>query len=268
MANTTWNPSDKSANCTLTGSNLIATGAAAGTNWTRAVDKQVTGKFYWECTYNTNASAGTGAGGASPSVNLLNGFTAGTPSLGSFGLVHTGILYVDGVGTGLAFGSIANGTVVCFAVDCAARLVWARLGAAGNWNTVAANNPATGVGGIAINNLGVGIPLYPAAVLTGTSEQITANFGNTAFTGTVPSGFTSGFTAGAVIPTNELLTQGALEQWGSGTPAMWATQAAVEMWASVQATSGTQMTVTQMALETWAPVTSAVPAQARAMILA
>jgi len=47
---------------------------------------------------------------------------------------------------------------------------------------------------------------------------------------------------------------------------MWATQAAVEMWASVQATSGTQMTVTQMALETWAPVTSAVPAQARAMI--
>jgi hypothetical protein len=231
-ANTTWNPSDKSANCTLTGSNLIATGAAAGTNWTRAVDKQITGKFYWECTYNTNAGAGTGAGAAAPWASLVSGFSITPTSLGSFGLIHTGALYVDGSSTGLGFGSIANGTVVCFAVDCAARLVWVRVGAAGNWNTVAANNPATGVGGVAIS-LGAGIPLYPAAVLTGSAEQITANFGDTAFSGTVPSGFTAGWPAGTTSPTNDLVTQVALEHWLATNPPAQVTQVAIEHWASL-----------------------------------
>jgi len=85
----------------------------------------------------------------------------------------------------------------------------------------------------------------------------------------VPSGFTSGFTAGAVIPTNELLTQAALEQWGSGTPVMQMTQAAVEMWGNTQVVNPL-MIATQLAVEMWAPVASAsiTPVQARAMILA
>lgn len=246
MANTTWNGSDKSANCTLTGSNLIATSAAAGTNWVRAVDKQVTGKFYWECTYNTNAATNTAAGAASPTVNLLNGFTAGNPSFGSFGITHIGTFYVDGAIAVSGFGTIANGTVVCFAVDCTSRLVWIRLGAAGNWNNAAANNPATGVGGVAITSLTNGIPLYPAAVLTASGEQITANFGDSAFTGTVPSGFTSGFTAGASVPTNALATQIAAEHW---------------------LTTNSQAQVTQVALEHWASVTNAAPGATQAYVM-
>ena len=47
MANTTWNPADKSATMTLSGGNLIATGSS-WIAWVRAVDKKTTGKFYWE----------------------------------------------------------------------------------------------------------------------------------------------------------------------------------------------------------------------------
>jgi hypothetical protein len=48
MANTTWNPSDKSAGVTLTGSNLIATNTAAAA-LCRARHRQAGGhrKFYW-----------------------------------------------------------------------------------------------------------------------------------------------------------------------------------------------------------------------------
>jgi hypothetical protein len=88
-------------------------------------------------------------------------------------------------------------------------------------------------------------------------------FGGSAFTGTVPAGFTSGFTAGAVIGTNELATQVAAEQWASMIPPqMQATQAAIEQWTST-ANVTTRMLATQAAIEQWSPVTSAVTAVTR-----
>jgi hypothetical protein len=125
--------------------------------------------------------------------------------------------------------------VVCIALDAGARLIWFRVGAAGNWNGSAVNNPATGVGGVAITNLGVGIQIYPSVCFGVIGDQITANFGDSAFTGAVPAGFTSGFTAGVVSPSNELATQIAAEHWGVGDPALSVqlTQIAVEQWAQV-----------------------------------
>lgn len=255
MANTTWNPSDKTANCTLTGGNLIATSAAAGTNGARAVDKQITGKFYWEYTYNVNAGASTGSGCMAPWAIITQGFTTGSTAIGTFGLTHVGTVYVDGSPTLGGFGTIANGTVVCIAVDADARLVWFRLGAAGNWNTVASSNPAAGVGGVAIS-LGRGVPLFPACVLAGNAEQITANFGDSAFVGAVPAGFTAGFTAGASTPLNALATQSAIEHWLSTDPGNLAqvTQVGLEHWASVIG-NDQQAQVTQVALEHWALAT-------------
>ena len=231
MANTTFNPSDKTANCTLTGSNLIATSAAAGSNHVRAVDRQITGKFYWECTCNTITVAGTGVAIYSPTFPFTSSFTA-AGSIGSCGLGSLGNIYVDGTSVLSGFGSITNGMVVCIAVDATARLVWFRIGAAGLWNVSASANPATGTGGVPVF-LGGGIPIYPAACFATSGNQITANFGDTAFTGAVPSGFTSGFTAGATINTNALATQLVLEEWGSGTPAAQLTQILIEEWASV-----------------------------------
>jgi hypothetical protein len=253
MANTTWNPSDKSASATLTGGNLIVTSANAGTNSVRAIDKQFTGKFYWECTYTTATIATTAAGGMAPGVVFGGSIgAAGSAPIGSFSLARVGNVYVDGVSVLAGWGTITSGTVVCIAFDCGTRAVWFRLGAAGLWNLSASANPATGVGGIA-TSLGGGVAVCPAASLTALNDQITANFGGSAFTGAVPAGFTSGFTAGATIPNNALATQAALEQWTTPNPAGQVTQVALEEWVSTSVV-GVQALVTQVALEQWARV--------------
>lgn len=236
MANTTFNPSDKGANITLTGSNLIATLSSTGNQSVRAIDKQVSGKFYWECTGNTLAGSLAGVGIAAITAVLANslssGASAGTCSLNR----NAGQIYVDGtIVSGISLGAINSGTVVCVAFDCDARLIWFRLGAAGNWNASAPANPATGAGGV-LTTIGRGIPAYPAITLGNTSgDQITANFGDSAFTGTVPSGFTSGFTAGVTTSTNALATQAAVEHWITTNPDAQVTQVALEHWASVAA---------------------------------
>jgi hypothetical protein len=248
VANTVWNASDKSANVTLTGSNLIATATSGLQGGVRAVDRQITGKFYWEYTCNTITLTTTGVGLAWSALALNGAPTAIT--VGLCALIRTGNVYVDGGAvSGIAFGTITSGTLVGIAFDPVARLVWFRLGAAGNWNTSASANPATGTGGIAVTGIGGGIPAYPMAWFGAVNDQVTANFGDTAFVGAVPSGFTSGFTAGVTSSTNAIATQSAVEHWLTTNP---------------------RAQVTQVALEQWATVTAALPSTqgARAMVLA
>lgn len=257
MANTAWSATDKSANITLTGSNLIATATGTGAG-ARAVDKQIAGKFYWECTFNTVTNSITSCGVA----NSLwpTGTGIGILSLapvGTCGLGRSGNVYVDGVIVGgIAFGALANGNVICIAADFSARLIWFRLGAAGNWNMSASANPATGAGGVSIS-LGNGVAAYPVVNLQLINEQITANFGDTAFTGAVPAGFISGFTSGVTSPTNAIASQSALEQFLTAIPDAQVTQAAIEQWATT-ATITCQAMVTQVALEQWAQIPPAV----------
>jgi hypothetical protein len=255
MANTTWNPSDKTANLTLTGGNLIAT-SSAGASAVRAIDKQIAGKFYWEVTCNTFTSNSSTAGAARPTADLT--LTNGVSLVGGgmCGVQKTGNIFVDGVGGG-SLGAIVSGNIVCIAIDCDARLIWFRLGAAGNWNGSATANPATGVGGNAMP-LGIGVPLYPAAWLANTNEQVTANFGGSAFTGAVPAGFTSGFTAGVTSPTNAISTQATLEQFLYTNPPAQVTQVALEHWVTTATVFG-QAIVTQVVLEEWAKVTPPIP---------
>jgi len=244
MANTTWNPSDKSASITLTGSNLIATTSGSGS--LRAVDKQITGKFYWELTATTFTASTSGIGIASSVATPL---TTNLASMtGTASVSRSGVIFVDATSTGISLGTITSGTVVGIAVDCSSRLIWFRLGAAGNWNNSASANPATGSGGVATPGLGVGIPVFPAASLMLASDAVTANFGDSAFTGSVPSGFTSGFTAGITSSTNALATQAAAEHWLTTNPAAQVTQVAIEHWA-VPPLPAVQ--VTQFAVEEW-----------------
>jgi hypothetical protein len=248
MANTTWNPSDKSATITLSGGNLTATSTSSGIIAARAIDRQVAGKFYWECLCSTFTGSGSAVGFACSSAALGSGLASAGSSPGTVGLGRGGTIIVDGVSTGISLATVTSGTLVGIAVDLSSRLVWFRLGAAGNWNANAANNPATGVGGISIPTLGIGIPAYPAVSFQANADAVTANFGDSAFTGTLPSGFTSGFTAGASIATNELATQLAVEQWAATNPDMQATQLAIEQWGGLPAPP---LWVTQAALEQW-----------------
>jgi hypothetical protein len=80
-----------------------------------------------------------------------------------------------------------------------------------------------------------------------TSDAITANFGDTAFAGSVPSGFTSGFVIGNNYVIN---TQAAVEEWHAPSPDAQVTQLAAEQWLR----TNPDAQVTQLALEEWTPV--------------
>jgi hypothetical protein len=262
MANTTWSATDKSANITLTGSNLIATATTVSRGIVRAADAQVAGKFYFEYTCNVIAGANTSIGIATSLITS----SSGTPDLGSCQIYKTsGQVWANGVNA-FTFGtSLANGNVVCIALDCTARLIWFRIGAAGNWNNNATYNPATGVGGVPTWNFGAAFAAYPIAGLQATSDQITANFGDTAFTGAVPSGFTSGFTAGVTVSTNAIASQVAAEHWLTTNPQAQITQVVLEHWMSV-ASDNLQAVVTFVALEHWTSVAVVVPAAGGPMV--
>jgi hypothetical protein len=264
MANTTFNPSDKTAAVTLSGGNLIATNTTNAIGGVRAVDRQLVGRFYWEYICNVVAgNAATGVGIASPTASLsLSSFNAQS---GTSGVTRSaGTIYVEGVSTGSAVGAITAGSVIGVAIDSDARLVWYRLGAAGNWNGSASANPATGAGGIPIL-LGRGVPIYPAVFVNGTNDQTTANFGDSAFVGAVPSGYTSGFTAGASVPTNAIASQALAEHWLTTNPQAQVTQVVAEHWASV-ASGNLQAVVTQVLLEHWTSVAVVVPAAGGPMV--
>jgi hypothetical protein len=265
MANTAWSATDLSG-VTLSGSNLIATSTSASSSttmhWARAADGQVSGKFYWEVTMTGWAGANTAAALANHSTDLTQW---NAPTL--LALYNNGNLYLGGNIVKSGFTGMASGAVVCIALDVGAQLAWFRIGAAGNWNANAANNPATGSGGVSIVAIGGGaINLYPAAVFTA-AEAVTANFGGGAFAGVVPSGFVSGFTAGATAPNSAIATQATLEQFLAAIALAQVTQVAVEHWVTT-ATVTSQALVTQVALEQWANVTPPPSQQARVMMIA
>lgn len=262
MANTFWNSADQTG-ITLSGSNLIATANLGTGAAVRAIDAQNTGKFYWETTNNVGTVAQTGAGiastAATPIANLGNN---NLTSVNNFCIYyHNNTVFRNGTSQSISPGAVTNGSVICHALDLTNRRYWVRLGAAGNWNGSAANNPVTGVGGIDISSFSGGaFWTYPVVSAGATSDQWTANFGDSAFTGTVPSGFTSGFTAGASILRNAVVTQASAEHWVTATPAAAVTQALVEHWGTVS-TIATQAVVTQVAVEHW--ITEAAVSTAR-----
>ena len=263
MANTTWSTTDKTASITLSGGNLVAT-ATAGNQGIRSADKQITGKFYFELAF-TLETGQANVGVASAGAALNNGNALATCAL----YANNGLVFLNNVSTGVNLGTRANGDIIGVAVDITNQLIWFRVAPSGNWNNNAAYAPG-GSGGISLASIfGAGIPLYAYTYFVSNAEVRTANFGDTAFSGTVPSGFTSGFTAGASPPTNALATQAALEHWLTVNAPAQITQTALEHWMTVTGT-GLQAAVTQVALEHWMTVASvsSTPAQARAMVMA
>jgi hypothetical protein len=246
---TTWNPSDITAGVTLSGGNLIATQTSGVSRGVRAIDRVYTGKYYWEITLTANIS------------NIVTGLCLGDTSL-TFGLggshVHCGAaggISLFGTSVSINIGAFSAGGILCIALDAAADLVWFRNGAAGNWNGNVANNPATGVGGLNIAALSSGpMGLYPFAGFGGGGGcVVTANFGASGFTGTVPSGFTGGFPSGTTLVLAGVVTQAGVEHWGPGDPVAQVTQTGLEVWGAISAVSRAAL-VTQLAVEQWASV--------------
>jgi hypothetical protein len=189
-APTTWNAADKSASITLSGGDTVATGSGV-VGGVRAVKGISTGKFYYEATMTTWAAGGTAIGLA------LAGASLTTQSGGVVCVARTSrLIQINGAGAGASLGGTGtSGDIIGIAVDLTGKLFWARLAPTGNWNNNASNNPATGVGGVNIAAIATGamFPWFIAGTVAG--DKVTMNFGASAFSGAVPSGFTSGWPA-------------------------------------------------------------------------
>jgi hypothetical protein len=296
--NTTWNNADKSGNVTLSGTNNLTATTGINNSGIRTAGRQVSGKYYFEyvCTI-WNTTVGVGVANAAAALGTVDA----TSTNACFVLASTGNITINNANSGSTLGARANGDIIGVALDQDNKRIWFRVAPAGNWNGSGTANPATGVGGISIASISfdaVLAPLYGLFASNGSGNVVTANFGDTAFSGTVPVGFTSGFpdTTPTLIAAN---TQMLVEEWGASNPAaqatqllleewavvppygdmratqvgaeqwasmispqMQATQAAIEQWTST-ANVTTRMLATQAAIEQWSPVTSAVTAATR-----
>jgi len=199
-AATVWATFDPamSSSVTLSGGNLIATNtgkvpANQGAS-VASVNARSSGKYYFEATFITitgGANLGVGIGTTTSTYSGLGGSaTTGNNGLGS------GTIWANGASTGISIGAYSNGQVAGVAVDLTNRKIWFRHSPSGNWNNNASYNPATNTGGITIPS-GAMVPFVTFGGSGGQANNVVAaDFGASAFSGAVPSGFMPGWPIG------------------------------------------------------------------------
>jgi hypothetical protein len=207
---TTWDAATVSA-VTLSGGNLVATNTGTtSTNQGAHVafaNGKTTGKSYFECTITTftnGAGVGVGVGNTSSTyANLSGSYTGGDMCL-VVGHTGTGVITNLSGNSGASLGALVSGNVVGIAVDVTNSRIWFRKGATGPWNGAGVNgdptNPTGGGGqglptGTIVPFVTFGSGLAGAAGVAG--NVFTANFGASAFVGTIPTGYTAWDPTGA-----------------------------------------------------------------------
>jgi hypothetical protein len=151
----------------------------------------VNGKYYAEFTSTTTLPGNdTGIGIATSSAPLGSFGTAASGGCAAF--TGTGNIYLNGSATGIAVQGVSGlvGTVWQIALDLTNSRVWFRCNN-NYWNDAAINNPATNVGGINISTLFPANAAYAIFCANASGVGFTANFGASAFTYAIPSGFTA-----------------------------------------------------------------------------
>lgn len=206
MANTTWEAATVTA-VTLSGGNLVATSTGTTSNNQGAhapfADGQTTGKFYFEVTlttYTGGAGVGVGIGTTAATYSGLSVFATGGDMCFAVGHTGTGTIFVNGGNVGYSIGARTSGDVIGLAVDLINRRIWFRLSPSGLWNGAAGHDPTIGNGTAGGNPIPAGamVPFVTyGSSFTGAAGVAgnvwTANFGDSAFSGAVPSGYTAGW---------------------------------------------------------------------------
>ena len=191
----TWDATTVAA-VTLSGGNLVATntGTTATNQGAHVVTTsgKATGKYYFEnraTTYIGGGNVGVGIGTTSSTYTGM-GQSGGVTGAEFY---ITGEIYANGSNTGITLGSSAVKTIGV-AVDLDNRKIWFKnVTDAGNWNNSGTANPATNTGGVTLP-AGTMVPFVTFGGGGGIANNVmTTNFGASAFTGAVPSGFTSGW---------------------------------------------------------------------------
>lgn len=188
----TWNPSDKAANITLSGGNLTVGASSITAGAVRSTSGKSSGKLYFENTW-TNPTGGAGADGVGigTATAALSGATSLPGNATGGCIVYVGgLIRYNGISTGVNIGAIATGQTHCVAIDLTNSRIWFRING-GNWNNSGTANPATNTGGIDISTLFPSNAPFAVVTKNGSVPSCTTNFGASAFTQTVPSGFTA-----------------------------------------------------------------------------
>jgi hypothetical protein len=197
---TTLNPTDLFQGA-ISGAGLVFTPGPFGTNgaYCRALDGYNTGKYYFEVARTTAAFDYMDGTGIALHAATLTGMNTGADCalIGEFGPGNQ--MAVDGATVYQNALSVQN-TLMGIAVDLGAGLVWARPTATATWNNSSGSaNPATATGGFSLGSL-VGQVVFPLVVSQSDNTYVfTCNFGQGAFSGLVPSGFTPGWPARTVL---------------------------------------------------------------------
>jgi SPRY domain len=173
-------------NIVLSNNNLTAV-TTTNSPGVRYVGGFSSGKWYFEATMNVWTGGGCEIGWATAGATLTGGGLA-KQAVVTKGTTAAGGIMIDATYSGSNLGTRANGDVIGIAIDIGAGLIWFRVAASGNWNGSGTANPATGAGGLSLGAL-AGTVLYPIFAAAAVNESCTANFGGSAFVGSIPSGF-------------------------------------------------------------------------------
>lgn len=219
-ANTTFHAADKSPSITLSCSNLTITGTATAIAAARVLHPKSSGKYYFETRLTRATSANTSIG-ISDDAARYDRFSAEAASDCIHGVcvsnANTGLVKKRGSATVVSIGAIADTDVVSIALDIDNDTIWFRKNA-NDWNGDPAADPSTNTGGIAMGTAGLTtqgigsgsgtllvLPFYATASVGALGDQVKANFGDSAFAQSVPSGFTAGWPAVSLTPSTWFL---------------------------------------------------------------
>ena len=185
---TTWSPTDKTAGLLLSNGNLTTRSNAGAFNSVRSVRNNLnstTGaKIYWENTINLLPVANDIVIGIKNSTDVLGG----NWNAGNFAVFRCNGAFFVGGGPAIVGGGASNPAVndiVMCALDMSTQEMW--FGINGSWFS---GDPALGTSpSIDSINVATNFALFWSSDNEPGDSQSTANFGDTAFTYPVPSGF-------------------------------------------------------------------------------
>lgn len=184
----TWNGSDKDSTIALSGGNLIATHSSANAGSVRADTSMASGKWYWECTVGSGvASWYCGIAKSTASLTAVPGGDADgwsyTQGGGGFSKFNNA--------TFAAYGNtFTDGDIIGFALDLTAGAIWCSKN--NSWQNSATQAEIEAGDTTHAMYASLSGTFYPAFGSGADAQVCTANFGASAFSGTVPSGFNSG----------------------------------------------------------------------------
>ncbi|WBL75577.1 hypothetical protein I3J27_21325 [Bradyrhizobium xenonodulans] len=184
------------SNATLSNGNLTATHSNTSVGGARSTAYKNSGKYYFEITIGASHGSldcmvvAVSSYTYTNMTNINSGNEIGYYPNSSVG--SAGPIFANGGWTTKAIGAGAAGDVIGVAIDIDNLKSWWRRNG-GNWNNDGSADPATNANGASIP---AAASYAPAVAFMGSSgDNFTANFGASAFVGTVPSGFTSGWPA-------------------------------------------------------------------------